>query len=1112
MYKKYDTNGHGMSRGVWLVLGLWNCCRRPNVSKWLMRINLTCLVLTIACLQLSFAAIAQKVSLSKKNAPITEIFRELRKQTGYDFVINKQWLQLARPVTVQASGDQLLEVLDRCFKDQPFSYVIEDKMIVVVERKKEPTKEAIPLTEVRGRVVDENGKPLVGALVVIKGTDRKTLTDADGNFAFRNVEDSAVVIISHVGYEHRGLAAKVDLGNVAMTLAIGELQEVKINAGYYKVSQREMTGNIARVTAKDIENQPVTNVFAAVKGRMAGVSIVQNSGSAGGGFEVQIRGKNSLRFDGNYPLIIVDGVPSNAQSNSLAALSTNILSKGEASPLNTINPNDIESIEVLKDADATAIYGSRGANGVVIVTTKRGKKGSPILGLTTSTSFSKTGKLVEMATTEQYLQLRKDAFANDAITSYPIAAYDLNGRWGTERYTDWYKEFIGRNYMVNQQQLTYAGGGENAQYYLSFSNLNQGTAFGHNLGYKRSGLNFNTVLTSPDAKLKISPTIYYTREYNNQTDADLTRQIVLAPNAPALYDGSGQLNWEQNTFTNPLAKLENKYTAHINTLVTNINTIYDLSGDWAVKLNAGYSQTQQRESRTNPSSAFNPNLGYTSATSVRYEGIVSKMNWVLEPQLHWNRKWGVHKISTFIGTTFENRKEEIVRLQGSDFTSNEFIANLSNAKVQRITQNTTTQYRYTALFGRLNYSLSEKYMLNLTARRDGSSRFGSDRRFANFGALGTAWLFSEERLVKERLPWISYGKLRMSIGTSGSDLIGDYQFLDTYTTSSQAYDGTIGIYPSRLFNPNFSWEKTTKFETAIELGLLENRMNVSVAWFRNRSSNQLVGIPQPATTGFPSIQSNFPAKVQNSGTELDLQFAILRNTAVKWKSSINFTQPKSKLLQFDGLKTSTYASTYEVGSSLYIKKVYELKGVNPSTGLYEFSDLNGDGKFDANDRIKVVDLGIKYFGGIGSQLTFRKWSLDFLFQFVKQRQFNLEYSLGMLGTMSNIPTYLLDYWTPENPSARFQRPSTGANANASRAFAQFQGSDAVIVDASYVRLNNVHIGYQIPFEKKYLKSITLQLHGQNLLTLTGYKGIDPEVQGLYLPIPRTFTFSANLKF
>ena len=353
--------------------------------------------------------------------------------------------------------------------------------------------------------VTENSHPVKGVSVFQEGSEEVAVTNAAGVYRVQVSGENPVIIYRHPDYPER----KITLGSrITVNISLGkekEIEEVVLNAGYYKVKDKERTGSIAKISAKDIENQPVTNVLASAQGRMAGVSITQNSGTAGGGFDVQIRGKNSLRPEGNYPLYIVDGVPLNSQSNALTSLSAGILSKGEASPLNAINPNDIESMEVLKDADATAIYGSRGANGVVIITTKKGSFRKASLEFTMSTTISKVNQFIEMANTSQYLQLRKDAFKNDNISAYPVTAYDVNGKWDQSRETDWYKTFIGNTFLSQQQQLSYSGGNSQNQYHLGIHHQEQGTAFGNGMGYKRSGFNLSNTYSSEDRKLKIGP-------------------------------------------------------------------------------------------------------------------------------------------------------------------------------------------------------------------------------------------------------------------------------------------------------------------------------------------------------------------------------------------------------------------------------------------------------------------------------------------------------------------------------------------------------------------------------------------------------------------------------
>ncbi len=959
--------------------------------------------------------------------------------------------------------------------------------------------------------VKSEDKPLSEVTVSQKGTNISAITNKDGFFQLMVSSNNPILLFHHPEFDDKTFSPGILTSiSISLTPKFKSIDEIILNAGYYNVKDKERTGNIAKLTAKSLEYKPITNVLSTVQGRLSGVSITQNSGSPGGGFEVQIRGKNSLRPDGSYPLFVVDGVPLNSQSNSISSLSSAILSKGEASPLNAINPNDIESIEFLKDADATAIYGSRGANGVVLITTKKGKNQKLSAELLLNTSISKTNKFIDFLNTEQYLQMRKDAFKYDNVSTYPSTAYDVNGKWSSDKYTNWYDELIGKPYLTMQQQLSLSSGNAQTQWFLSVNNLSQDTPFGYDFNYKRKGVNFNMNHISQDKKFSISPSFYYTVQNNNLIERDLTTQIVLSPNAPNLYNEDGTVNWENNTFDNPIAKLENEFKSKISTLSAQISAEYKFLPSLSLKINSGFSQTLQKETKSNPSTAYNPSLNLTSANSTIYLANVQRENWIVEPQLNWSKNWDKHTLNALIGTTLEQKDDKILRLQGSDFPSNDLIYNLANAKVLKVNEDTKIQYRYLAFYSRFNYAYDGKYLLNLTARRDGSSRFGPNNRFATFGAIGAAWVFSKENFAKDT--FINFGKIRASLGTAGSDLIGDYQYLDTYTTGSLIYDGVVGMFPSRLFNPNFSWEKTTKLETAIEIGAFKDKINLSLSWYRNRSSNQLVGIPLAATTGFLTMQSNFPAKVQNSGVETEISAKIIKKNQWNWLVSANLTLPSTKLLQFDNISQSAYASTYVVGESMNIKKVYQFQGVDANTGIYTFTDFNGDGKIDSNDKQKIVKYGVNYFGGFSSQLRYKNVSLDFLIQWVNQRQYSPDYFMSVLGIMRNVPTYMLDYWTPDNTDARYQRPTNGGNSAAISAFSRYTSSDAVIVDASFIRLNNLQLSYTIPFNNKSIHSLLLIAQGQNLITITKYKGLDPETLGLYLPTIKTYSFSAIIKF
>src|SRR5690606_18272737 len=333
------------------------------------------------------------------------------------------------------------------------------------------------------------------------------------------------------------------------------------------------------------------------------------------------------------------------------------------------------------------------------------------------------------------------------------------------------------------------------------------------------------------------------------------------------------------------------------------------------------------------------------------------------PQLCAERKWSNHKTEIYIGSTFEKRYQSALSVQASNFTSNDLILNAANAVTQRITKDSETGYAYIAFFGRINYIAYERYIINITSRRDDSSRICLNNRFANFDVLGGAWLFSREKAL-ENSSFLSFGKLRASYGIAGSDLIGDYQYLNTFGVGRTSYDGTVGLEPARLYNPDFSWESNKKLEAALELEFFNGRLAPSVAWYRNRSSSQLVGIPLPGTTGFSSVQANLGALVENSGWEVTLRSLNVDKENFKWSTDINLSLPKNKLLEFPNLEESTYALQYTVGYPVFIQKVYHITGVDPETGLYQVEDRNGDGVITSDDRSMIMNLGQKYHMGI----------------------------------------------------------------------------------------------------------------------------------------------------
>src|SRR5690606_25951319 len=384
-----------------------------------------------------------------------------------------------------------------------------------------------------GVVKDADGTPMEGVTVWQQNTDNGTQTNETGRYSLQ-ITGAIPVTFEYLGYKTHTVKPAGNVRNVTMETDDDTLEELVINAGYYTVSDKERTGSISKITSKEIGQQPVANPLAAMQGRMAGVNITQSSGTPGGGFDIQIRGRNSLRTEGNAPLYIVDGVPYASQSMGDTALSAAIFA-GNVSPLNSINPNNIESIEVLKDADATSIYGSRGSNGVVLITTKKGSSDKTTFSLQSTTSVSTVSKFMDLMSTEEYLKMRRDAFANDGITEYPANAYDVNGTWDQDRYTNWQKKFVGGVSVTQNTKFSISGGSGQTSYLFSAGHRQDETAFYGDFGYKRTNFSLSTNHTSKDQRFSWQSSILKSMQKNHLMATDLTGKIYLAPNAPELY-------------------------------------------------------------------------------------------------------------------------------------------------------------------------------------------------------------------------------------------------------------------------------------------------------------------------------------------------------------------------------------------------------------------------------------------------------------------------------------------------------------------------------------------------------------------------------------------------
>jgi len=1103
---------------------------RPSgpVQKILLIMRVTTFLLLAIMMQVSATTLAQRVTINQKNANLTDVFKTIRIQTGYDFIYDQDLLAKSAPVNINVNNAALSEVLKRCLANQSLSFIIEDKTIIIKEEGLlDKVKSYFDNITVTGVVLDERGQPFPGVSIKLKGTNRYTVSGNGGRFYIAANDDYPTLVLSYLGYKTIEVTATSTL-TVKMILDPAKLDEIMV-IGYGTTTRRLNTGSQAGISAKELEDQPVTNVLQALQGRLPGVTVTQTNGLPGAGINVQIRGANAIGVNGvkaNRPLYIIDGVPFLSEPINTAALGSTLPSaEGNTSPMNSINPDDIDNIEVLKDADATAIYGSRGGNGVILITTKKGKAGATKFNLNASTGVSNVSHFVETVGTEQYLALRRKAFANNttnpaapSVTTAPdLLVWDQNG------YTDFQRYMLGNTAKTHDVNASLYGGDNQNNFYLSGTYHKENNVYPGAQGYQRGGAKFNLNHTSFNQRFNLSLSAMYSTDKNNISTTDLASWAYsLPPNFP-LYKADGSFNWDGG-ISNPLAYLNQTNDNRTSNLLSNLAIKYNILKGLDIKANLGYSKTDMTQIALRPLTSLNPNFNPTSGTASYVYNFTN--NYIAEPQLTYTRKIWKGTLNTLLGGSYQFKQSKMpYSTSATGFSSDDFLRT-STAASTVSTTSSSVDYKYASLFGRVNYNIENKYILNANFRRDGSSRFGPNNKFGNFGSVGAAWLFSEEKLVKDNLNWFSFGKLRGSYGIVGSDDIGDYGYFDSYTASTYVYAGSTGLNPSRLANPNFKWEETKKLDIGLDLAFFKDRLSLSASYYRNRTSNQLITQTVSTQTGFSGYQSNLPATVQNSGWELSLTSTNIKIKDFSWTSSFNISQNHNKLLSFPDIEKSSYYGTYIVGNPISSYYVYQYAGINPITNLPSFTDFNGVGGINSpttgfaatgrGDRYFAGTSYPKFYGGLTNNVSYKKFTLDFTFQFVKQQGRSLlTSSFYPPGYFSNAALSVVnDYLALGSQDYLVSAGTRGAAGSAAYlAYSYYSGSDASVVDASFIRLKNVSLSYTLPtkwISKTGGTNIRVYAQGQNLFTITNYEGFDPESQGVVTPPLRTIT--AGLQF
>lgn len=1077
-----------------------------NFLKLLHRLSLR-LILTIACVAGMYSSgFAQQVTLVQKNATLKQIFTAIQKQTGYDVVFSSNDLYRSEKINVDFVNVGLEAVLQQVLKDLPLTYVLENKTIIVQKKKKLKEQGKNPdFTDsngLTGTIKGENG-PLSGVSVVLKKTGKAYRSAEDGSFYIAALADDEVLMFSYIGYEKLELRAKGLVSPVSVRLkqVSSVLEEVHVLAYGEKTSKRNSTGSTVGISSAILEKSTMADPLAALQGRAAGVLVTMNSGLPGAEVKIQIRGVNTLNLDGRAqnPLYIVDGVP--FVSSSMATLTNIGQTYGYSfdSPFKSIDPASIANIEILKDADATAIYGARAANGVVLITTKRGKGGKLSVNADFVHTLAKVPNFVDMMNTEEYLNMRRQAAMNSGVeiteSSYP----DLT-KWSQTKYTNWQKAFFGKTARTSNAELNLSGGTDQIRFMLGGGYRDEKTIYNDKDGLKIANGRLNLDYNSKDQKLTAAMSLNYASDRNSAIALDPASFYNLPPNF-SLYNEDGSLNWAIN---NPVAASLRTLMTKSKNFNSNLLLGYKVLPDLNVKASLGYNDIKVSQTMLNPIASIDPG-SYNPMGNSSFVNNENK-SFTFEPHADYVFRKGKSTFNALIGGTYIENKADDLMLSAFRFDDDAKLHDISAAGAVDTSQ-TQNQYRFLSAFTRLGYNYNSEYILNFTLRRDGSSRFAPGSRFGNFYSIGAAWIFTQQPWLKDNFSFLSFGKLRGSYGLTGNDNVGDFAYYVNYVKTYSKYQN-VGLYPVNLFNPGYQWEKNRKMELALELGFMEDKLNFTVNYYRNRSGNQLVSYPLPGQTGQSSVVENLDALVQNSGWEFTWNATILNEADFKWKADANLTFARNKLLEFPNLASSSYNKTYEIGKSLNLQWGFDYLGINSENGKVMVRDIDGNGIINTDDFIALGSSLPSFYGGFNNSFSYKRFELGVFFSF-KKGSLGSAVFLDPGSDVRNQPRLLLDRWQRPGQVTDMLAYTTDRTESY-----YFNSSRAALYDNSYIRLSNVSLSYDFPQKqagKIGMKNLHLYVLANNLFTITRYPGLDPE-SGISMPLLRTLTLGLKTSF
>jgi len=1087
------------------------------------------------------AVLNKKVSLTFDNAELRKVLESVEKQAHIRFVYSPNTIDDSKKISFQ-HGDSitLKSFFDVLLSGSGIAYKIigDNKFLLFIAKdKKGNTADGIipettfPLSTVTGTVKDSMGKPLEGVTVKVKNRNISTISDKDGHYTIKVDDANATLSYSHVGYANKeknvGASTSIDVLMVEIASTLNEVVVI----GYGSVKKKDLTGAVSKVDMSDLQKAPVRSFDEALAGRVAGVQVSSADGQPGATVNIVIRGNNSITQD-NSPLYVIDGFPIENPNN------------------NIIDASEIESIEILKDASATAIYGARGANGVIIITTKKGKKGTPVISFEPYYGVQKNLKEIPLMGSYDFVKYQLELSPTNAAATYLVNGRTLDS-YKTIPAINW-QDLMFRNGSIANAHLAITGGNTKTKYSIS------GSAFGQNgiiinSGYDRyqGRIVLDQVVNH---KLKVGVNINYSNLSQNgvppsAVNSSLTTALMYSVwgYRPVTGDSANL----QNLLFDPIIDGTNDYRINpiissnnqllhntTNAFVANAYADYSITNSLKLRITLGTVRDKLRTDVFNNANTLTGNINSAYGAngingSITYD---NNNSWLNENTLSYIKKINDNnQVNLVGGCTFQGGDEKINGTSANQLPPSVTDVSGLNKGTQRVVTPIESPWTLASFLARANYTLLSKYLFTVSFRADGSSKFAPDKRWGYFPSGAFAWRISNEKFAK-RFTWLSDAKLRTSYGVTGNNRIQPFQYLasiyqligDDYSFNNTPADGSA---ENRLENPNLNWETTSQADIGLDVSILNNRIDITTDYYRKVTSNLLLNAHLPPHIGISSASKNI-GEVQNEGFEFSINTVNIQSKTFRWSSSLNISFNRNKIISLtnnqESLLTSIAWDNGYGNTPLYVAKigqpmaqiignvwdgVYQLKDFNEVGGKYvlknnipyygsrsaiqpgfiKYRDINGDGIIDNNDVTVIGRPFPKHTGGFTNNLKYKNFDLNFFFQWsygndiVNLNRLVFDGNQPARTNLNQFASYV-NRWSMDNPNSNIYRTGGGGPTSTY--------SSRIVEDGSYLRLKTVAIGYNLmPSQLKGsgIKTLRVYVSGQNLITWTKYTGYDPEV-------------------